>query len=138
MVEPDQDISGVLHLESMGGGVTVGLSVSAWARTMGIGTLLLRQAGEEARARGLKTLFVRDLNLNSGLRRLARRLGMSVACGPSGLETRLEAQAANRKRAHSDTFGGEITLADDSLLSMQPKATSAQIKSGQLLNVLSE
>src|SRR6266404_5393083 len=31
VVEPDRDISGVVHLESMGCGVNLGLSVSAWA-----------------------------------------------------------------------------------------------------------
>jgi hypothetical protein len=117
VLEPDGDISGVVHLESMGCGLTVGVSVSAWARRMGIGTLLLRRAGAEASARGLKTLFVRNLNLNSALQRLALRLGMSVACAPAGLGTIVEAAPANRRCSHRDGFGAEITLADDSLRS---------------------
>ena len=113
VVESDGDISGVLHLESMGCGVTVGLTVSAWARKMGIGTLLLQQAGEVARAQGLRTLFVRNLNLNTQLRRLARHLGMSVACAPESIATGL--QVAGGERYRSGSFRKELTLADDSL-----------------------
>ncbi len=113
VVESDGDISGVLHLESMGCGVTVGLSVSTWARKMGIGTLLLQQAGEVAREQGLKTLFVRHLNLNTQLRRLARHLGMSVACAPESIGTGFEVAPVERGR--SRPFRKELTLADDSL-----------------------
>jgi GNAT superfamily N-acetyltransferase len=117
VVEPDRDISGVLHLESMGCGVTVGLSVSAWARKMGIGTLLLRRAAEEARARGLKTLFARNLNLNAELRRLALRLGMNLACAPQELATSLGTLDRRRYDGRADRFDAGITLADDSLRS---------------------
>ena len=113
VIEPDGEISGVLHLESMGCGVTVGLTVSAWARRTGIGTQLLRQAIEHARVHGLRTLFVRNLNLHTALRRLALRLRMKVAstsrapaCSP---------QAATG--AGGDGRDHPITLADDSLRS---------------------
>jgi hypothetical protein len=117
MVEPDRDISGVLHLESMGCGVNLGLSVSAWARNLGIGTFLLQQAGLLARARTLTTLFVRNLNFNTALQHLALRLGMRVACAPDALTTSLEVPPANGHVARLDEFRGEITLADDSLRS---------------------
>jgi GNAT superfamily N-acetyltransferase len=115
--EPGRDISGALHLESMGRGVALGLSVSAWARGLGIGTLLLQRAGLLARARGLETLFVRNLNLNAALQHLARRLGMSVACPPTALTTSLEVPAASRRDARHVGFAAKITLADDSLRS---------------------
>ena len=117
VVEPGRDISGVLHLESMGRGAALGLSVSAWARRLGIGTLLLRRAGLLARARGIKTLFVSNLNLNTALQQLALRLGMSVACAPTALTTRLEVSAASGHRGRHAGFAAKITLADDSLRS---------------------
>jgi len=113
VVEPDGDVSSVLHLESMGCGVTIGLSVSTWARNMGIGTLLLPQAGLFAREQGLDTLFARNLNINSELQRLARRVGMRVLCTDETL---------NLRRAHASDYnaaaewdGSGIALADDSL-----------------------
>jgi hypothetical protein len=128
VVEPDRDISGVLHLESMGCGVNLGLSVSAWARNLGIGTLLLQQAGLLARARALTTLFVRNLNFNTALQRLALRLGMRVACTPNAQTTSLEVPAANGHAARLHEFMGKITLADDSLRSqwngVSPDASS--------------
>jgi hypothetical protein len=117
VVEPDRDISGVVHLESMGCGVNLGLSVSAWARNLGIGTLLLQRAGLLARARALTTLFVRNLSLNAALQQLALRLGMRVACAPNGLTTSLELPPANGHVARLDEFWEKITLADDSLRS---------------------
>ena len=117
VVEPDGDISGVLHLESMGCGVNLGLSVSAWARNLGIGTLLLQRASLVARARGVTTLFVRNLNFNTALQRLGLRLGMRVACAPKALTMSLEIPPANGHVARLDEFRGKITLADDSLRS---------------------
>jgi hypothetical protein len=117
VVEPDLDISGVLHLESMGCGVNLGLSVSAWGRNLGVGTLLLQRAGLLARARALTTLFVHNLNFNTALQRLALRLGMGVACGPNELTTAFEGPPANGPVARLDEFRGKITLADDSLRS---------------------
>ena len=125
VVEPDREISGVLHLESMGCGVTVGLSVSAWARRMGIGTLLLRRAAEEARTWGLKTLFVRNLNLNATLRRLGLHVGMSVACASAALATRLGGPERSRHGRRCDRFESQITLADDSLRSQWNGASAA-------------
>ena len=115
VVEPDRDISGVLHLESMGCGVNLGLSVSAWARNSGIGTLLLQRADMLARARALTTLFVRNLNFNTALQRLALRLGMRVACAPNALATSLEVPPVNGQVARLDQFREKITLADDRL-----------------------
>jgi hypothetical protein len=117
VVEPDRDISGVVHLESMGCGVNLGLSVSAWARNLGIGTLLLQRAGLLARARALTTLFVRNLRLNAALQQLALRLDMRVACAPNALTTSLEVPPANGHITQLDEFRGKITLADDSLRS---------------------
>lgn len=125
VAEPDGDISGVVHLESMGCGVTVGLSVSAWARGTGIGTLLLQRAADEACARGLKTLFVRNLNMNGALRRLALRLGMSVACAPQALATSFGSLDRSRHDGRHDHFEAQITLADDSLRSQWYGALSS-------------
>lgn len=115
VIEPDRGISGVLHLESMGCGVNLGLSVSAWARNSGIGTLLLQRADLLARARALTTLFVRNLNFNAALQRLALRLGMRVACAPSALATSLEVPPVNGRAARLGEFRENITLADDRL-----------------------
>ncbi len=115
VVEPNRDVSGALHLESMGFGVTVGLSVSSWARSLGIGTLLLERAAATARARGIKALFVRNLNGNTGLQQVALRAGMTVVCAPNALITQLEVPAANDHSVDCDGFAGKITLADDSL-----------------------
>ena len=110
--EPLRGISGVLHLESMGSGVTLGLSVSARSRGLGIGTLLLQRAKLLARAQGLRTLYVRNLSVNATLQRLALRLGMVVACAPSARDTGLKAPASVRLEAASAPI---ITLADDRL-----------------------
>jgi hypothetical protein len=115
VVEPDRDISGVLHLEFTDRGVVLGLSVSSWARSEGIGTLLLQRAGLLARARSLGTLFVRNLSLNTALQRLALRLGMNVARSPDASCAPLEAPAPNAYGSEHDGFGASITLADDSL-----------------------
>ena len=111
VIEPDGEVSGVLHLESMGCGVTVGLTVTAWARRAGIGTLLLRQATEHARAHGLRTLFVRNLNLHTALRRLALRLHLKVACTSRALACRPLATGGAGGNGRDEP----ITLADDSL-----------------------
>jgi hypothetical protein len=115
VVEPDREISGVLHLESMGCGVNLGLSVSGWARNLGIGTLLLQRAGLLARARGLTALFVRNLGFNTALQGLALRLGMRVACAPDSPATGPKVPAANGHRPRLDEFQGKVTLADESL-----------------------
>jgi hypothetical protein len=113
VVEPNRNFSGVLHFESMGCGMNLGLSVSSWARNLGIGTHLLQRAHLLAGARGLKTLFVRNLNLNLALQRLALRLGMNIACAPDASSAGLEVPATgNGATLH---LAGKITLADDSL-----------------------
>jgi GNAT superfamily N-acetyltransferase len=115
VVEPNRNISGVLHLESMGCGVNLGLSVSASARSVGIGTQLLQRAHLLAGARGLKTLFVRNLNVNLALQRLALRLGMNVACAPNARTASLEVPGTRDRDTRHDQLAGKITLADDSL-----------------------
>ena len=117
VVEPDADISGVLHLEFVDGRANVGLSVSSWARNQGIGTLLLQRAGVLACARGLHTLFVRNLNFNSALQQLALRLGMKLACRPGAPIACTEMLKPDGHNAEHDGFCGRITLVDDSLRS---------------------
>ena len=117
VVEPGGNISGALHLESTDCGVVLGLSVSSWARRLGIGTLLLQRAGLLARTRGLKTLFIRNLSLNTALQQLVLRLGMSVACASTALSTRLEVPATSKRDTPRAGFTAQITLADDSLRS---------------------
>ncbi len=114
VVEPAPDISGALHLECRGSSADLGLSVSAWARGKGIGTVLLERAAVLARAHGIRTLFVRNLNFNAALQRLAHRVGMSVACAPNARSTRLELSANGPRR---DPTAWAVTLADDSLRS---------------------
>jgi GNAT superfamily N-acetyltransferase len=114
VVEPAPDISGALHLDCIGSGADLGLSVSAWARGQGIGKLLLERAAVLARARGIKTLFVRNLNFNAALQRLAHRVGMNVACAPSARSMRLELSANGPRR---DPTAWAVTLADHSLRS---------------------
>jgi hypothetical protein len=117
VVEPDGDISGVLHLEFTDAGANVGLSVSAWGRNQGIGTFLLQRAALLACAQGLKTLFVRNLNFNSALQQLALRLGMNSACTPSALIKRAELPEPSGHDVAHDGFRGKMTLVDDSLRS---------------------
>jgi hypothetical protein len=118
VVEPDGDISGVLHLELTDGGANIGLSVSSWARNQGIGTFLLQRAGLLVRARGLETLFVRNLKFNSALQKLALRLGLNVACTPDALIERAKTPGPNGEHVEHDGFGGDITLVEDSLRSV--------------------
>jgi GNAT superfamily N-acetyltransferase len=117
VVEPGGDISGALHLESTDSGVVLGLSVSSWARRLGIGTLLMQRAELLARTRGLKTLFVRNLNLNAALQQLALHLAMSVAHAPTALSTNLAVPAARGRDAWQVESTPKIRLADDSLRS---------------------
>ena len=114
--EPDRDISGVLALEFTGRDMKLGLSVSSWARNLGIGKALLQRAAELARARGMKTLFVPNLRFNTALQQLALSLGMNVACA-SGLVTAVAEvpKAAAHEVRERGAFDGSITLADDSL-----------------------
>jgi GNAT superfamily N-acetyltransferase len=122
--EPKPDISGVVHVEMAKGGAELGLSVSAWGRGKGIGSLLLERAALLAGARGVTTLFVRNLNFNSALRRLAWRVGLPVACAPGthsgwpGVST-----AASRESDGVQTL--PVTLADHSLRSLWEPATWA-------------
>ena len=116
VVEPDQGISGVATLEFTERDATLGLSVSSWARNLGIGTLLLEQAGRVARARGPKTLFVRNLRFNTALQQLALSLGMNVVCAAGALAalpdpTAVDGHQLRERGAIVET----ITLADDSL-----------------------
>jgi GNAT superfamily N-acetyltransferase len=125
VVEPAPDISGVLHIEFTKGGADVGLSVSAWARGKGIGTLLLERAALLASGRGVSTLFVRNLNFNAPLRRLAHRVGMQVACSPGVRSSFAEVPAASEGDAPGVPFAGAITLVDHSLRSQWSLAACA-------------
>jgi GNAT superfamily N-acetyltransferase len=117
VVEPAPDISGVLHLDFTSSGAELGLSVAAWARGKGIGTLLLGHAEVLAGSRGVNTLFVRNLNFNTALRRLARRTGMQIACAPSARSAELEGPADSEFVEALSPVAGTITLADHSLRS---------------------
>jgi hypothetical protein len=125
VVEPDQDVSGVLALEFTGTDAKLGLSVSSWARNLGVGKTLLHHAGVLAAARGLKTLFVPNLRFNTALQQLALSLGMNVACA-SGALAAIQPHPTNGHEAQDRGFAGQITLADDSLRSRaQSEAPSA-------------
>jgi GNAT superfamily N-acetyltransferase len=115
VAEPSPDICGAVHLEFTDCGADLGLSVSAWARGKGIGKLLLERAGLFASSRGVSTLFVRNLGFNAALRRLARRVGMKVACSPDACSTRLEFPAGGEGAMLGKSFAGRITLADHPL-----------------------
>lgn len=117
VLEPAPDISGVLHLELHDGGADLGLSVSAWARRQGIGSLLLERAALLASARGVRTLFARSLNHNAALRGLALRAGMQVACAPSIRSAQPERPADRDAFVERGPFTPKITLADRSLRS---------------------
>lgn len=123
VLEPAPDVSGALHLEFAGCGADLGLSVSPWARGKGIGALLLERARLVATACGARTLFVRNLNFNAALQRLARRVGMRVACAPGAASTRLELPAARCGRGQVGGFAENITLADHRLRSGWSKAS---------------
>jgi GNAT superfamily N-acetyltransferase len=126
VMEPAPDVSGALHLEFADCGADMGLSVSAWARGKGIGALLLERAGLVATARGVRTLFVRNLNFNGALQRLARHVGMRVACAPSARSTRLELPATGNGSSWHGCFASSITLADHCLRSQWCQAASSE------------
>ena len=115
VIEPAPDISGVAHLEMFGNCANLGLSVSTKLRGNGIGTLLLKRVGLLANACGVGTLFVRHLNANGPLRRLASRVGMRVAYAPGAQSLRLELPPWNESVAEHREVGGRITLADHEL-----------------------
>jgi GNAT superfamily N-acetyltransferase len=117
VVEPAPDIAGALHIELSKRDGDLGLSVAAWARGKGIGTLLLQRAGLMASTQGVRTLFVRNLNSNEGLRRLARQVGMQVACAPGARSTPLGSSERGLSGARQGPLRGLVTLADHSLRS---------------------
>lgn len=125
VVEPDEDISGVLALEFTGNDIKLGLSVSSWARNLGIGKVLLQRAATLACARGLRTLFVPNLGFNDALQQLALGLGMNVACAGGTLSAIVEGPRSKRHEVHDCGFAGSITLADDSLRSQWNGASPA-------------
>ncbi len=132
VVEPPPDVAGVLHLDFASWGAELGLSVSAWARGQGIGALLLERAGLLAAARGVRTLFARNLNVNTALRRLALNVGMQVACAPSSRSTRLELPTGTGGEVDRNPFLGNITLVDHSLR-YQWSAAAADPRPDQVL-----
>jgi hypothetical protein len=93
---------------------------------------LLERAGLLASARGARTLFVRNLNFNAALRRLAHRVGMQVACAPSARSTRLELPAASQGRLGRGSVTGTITLADYSLRSQWNRTAAADSPTDEL------
>ena len=101
VVEPDQDISGVLAFEFTQRGGKLGL--------------LLQRAAVLARTRGLTTLFVPNLRFNTALQQLALSLGMNVACAAGALTAMAEPPAGDRHELQDRAFAA-ITLADDSLV----------------------
>ena len=123
VAEPAPDIAGVLHVDFTSGGADLGLSVAAWARGKGIGTLLLERAEVLATSRAVNTLFVRNLNFNTALRRLARHAGMQIACAPGVGSDQLEALDPSEWVAGRDPAAGTITLADHSLRSQWSQAS---------------
>ena len=117
VVEPGQDISGVLALELTRREARLGLSVSSWARNLGIGKDLLQRAAALACALGLRTLFVPNLKFNAALQQLALSVGMNVACSAGALAAVAEAAPTAGHEVHDGGFAGSITLADESLRS---------------------
>ena len=117
VVEPARDIAGAVHVEFTDRGANLGLSVSAAARGQGIGTLLLERAARFAGSRCVSTLFVRNLGSNMPLRRLARGIGMKVACAPDSWTTQLERPVESDGAIVGESLAGRITLADYSLRS---------------------
>jgi GNAT superfamily N-acetyltransferase len=137
VTEPAPDVAGVLHLDFTSCGADLGLSVAAWARGKGIGTLLLERAGDLAANRGANTLFVRNLNFNTALRRLARHAGMRIACAPGTRSNQLEAlDPAEWVVGERDPAGG-ITLADHSLRSQWSQVACGDSPGHDLLEPLS-
>jgi len=112
VVEPPPEICGVLHLDVTGRCADLGLSVSGWARGKGIGTLLLERTRRLASARGVTTLFVRNLNHMPALMRLAHRVGMNVICAPRAGTNRLELPAGSDGATRHDALSADVTLAD--------------------------
>ena len=125
VVERDQDISGVLTLDLASSGPTLGLSVSSWARNLGVGTALLQRAGLLARAHGVQTLFVPNLGFNSALQRLALSLGMNVMCA-SGVISAIDAvpPTGGQQEVQRIGFAGSVTLADEAL---RPESENANV-----------
>jgi len=132
VVEPAPDISGVLQIEFTDGGADVGWSAAAWARGKGIGTLLLERAGLLASSHGVSTLFVRNLNFNAALRRLAHEVGMQVACAPGARSTRLEGPTASEIVVPGGPLAGAITLVDHSLRSQWSPAACGESSAEEL------
>jgi GNAT superfamily N-acetyltransferase len=136
VTEPAPDIAGVLHVDFTSCGADLGLSVAAWARGKGIGTLLLEQAEVLASNRGVNTLFVRNLNFNTALRRLAHHAGMRIACAPGTRSTQLEALDPSEWATGRDPATGTITLADHSLRSQWIQAACGGSAGHDLLQPL--
>ncbi len=115
VLEPAPEVAGAVHVELTETGAGLGLSVSAWARGKGIGSLLLERAGLYACSHGIGTLFVRNLSSNAALKKLAHRVGMRVACAHDAQSTRLEIPANGQAASLERSILARITLADDSL-----------------------
>jgi GNAT superfamily N-acetyltransferase len=113
--EPSPDIAGAACMDFYGGCADLGLSVSGGARCKGIGRCLLERAALHAGVRGVRTMFVFNLDGNEPLRRLARAMGMRIALEPGGGSTRLELPPLARGIGSGGAIPPTITLADRSL-----------------------
>ncbi len=110
--EPIPDLAGVLHLVFSGGAAVLGLSVASWARGQGVGSLLLQRAVRMAQSREARIVYVRNLSSNPELRRLAQRMGLSVAWAPDRSSTQLELPLGTACPILGRRSEDRITLAD--------------------------
>ena len=120
VLEPEPDVAAVACLDYSDGHAELGLSVAGWARRKGIGACLLLRAAQHAGLRGERTLFVRNLAANPALRRLAMRLGMTVADALDDGSTRLAlpplpSGVADHDLTRQAATLAAMTLADRSL-----------------------
>jgi len=110
--DPQPDLAGVMHLEFRDGAALLGLSVAGWARSQGIGSLLLDGAVSLARARGLNMIYMRNLSGNPPLRRLLLLAGINIAWAPDASSTQLDLPVA-KPRFPGGAFGKRgVTFAD--------------------------
>jgi len=115
VLEPAPDVAGVACLDFSGGYASLGLSVAGWARGKGVGACLLERAAQHAGMRGERALYVYNLNANGALRRLALRLGMTVADALADGSTRLALPPAQNGAPAYDFAAQPLTMASMTL-----------------------
>jgi RimJ/RimL family protein N-acetyltransferase len=81
----DLALVGACHVAQADDLAEFGVSVSPDHRRRGIGSALVARAALHARNAGIDTLYMHCLSENSGMKRIARQLGMRIAtqCGES-------------------------------------------------------